>query len=536
MSDVPAARAGAWGPAALASRLAGLTGWRRFGLAFLCGALTTVALPPVYFLPALYVSVPMLVWMLAGVSGARGAFALGWWFGFGSFVTGLYWIGNALLVFGDRHAWMIPFAVLGLPGFLAVYAGLAAMVGRLGRNHLERALLLSIGWAAAEWLRGHVFTGFPWNLIGYSWMGSEALMQAAAWVGAYGLSLAAFLSAALLAALAMPHRGVRTGSAAVAALILLVPFAAGLWRLGQAPAPGEAVQPGIGMRIVQAGIPQREKWRRSLRDRNFRTNLRLSVENRPDWVTHIIWPENAATFFIEEEEPYREAMARVTPPGGLLITGAPRRAGPPLQIWNSVFAVDSRAEIVGHYDKSHLVPFGEYVPLRQYLPFDKVTHGAVDYSAGEGPLTLRFPGLPPVSALVCYEAIFPGAVADKEARPAWLLNLTNDAWYGLSAGPHQHLAIARLRAVEEGMPIVRAANTGISAVADAYGRELTRSGLDRQAILDFRLPKPLPAATLYGRYGDMIFAGMLVAIAAFLGVCRRVPGCTEIRIHKPPRP
>lgn len=536
MSDAPAAGARVWYPAELALRLAALSGWRRRGLAFALGALTTLALPPLYFLPVLYIALPMLVWLLAGAGTWRSAFAVAWWFGFGWFVIGLYWIGNALLIFGDRHAWMIPFAVLGLPAFLALFAGLAGSVSRLGRNHVERALWLSVGWVAAEWLRGHVLTGFPWNLLGYSWMGSEALMQSASVVGVYGLSLAAVVSAALPAAFAMPGRAVRIGAGAAAIAILAFPFAAGAFRLAQAPAVGEEMQPGIGMRIVQAGIPQREKWRRDLRDRNLGTNLRLSADKRPDWVTHIIWPENAATFFIEDEPGYRQAMARVTPPGGLIITGAPRRAGPPLKIWNSVFALDSRSEIVGHYDKSHLVPFGEYAPLREYLPIDKITHGAIDYSAGAGPATLHLPGLPPVSPLVCYEAIFPGAVVDRSDRPAWMLNLTNDAWYGRSAGPHQHLATARLRAVEEGMPIVRAANTGISAVADSFGRELGRIELDRQGVLDFRLPSPLPQPTVYAQFGDWIFAGILIALIAFLVVGKKWCGCTENRLHKPPRP
>jgi apolipoprotein N-acyltransferase len=536
MSNAVAANPRVWHPAELAGRLASIAGWRRFALAFFSGAAATLALPPVYFLPVLYVAFPVLVWMLAGASSRRAAFALGWWFGFGWFVTSLYWIGNALLIFGDRHAWMIPFAVLGLPAFLAVYTGLAGLVATLGRNHLERALWLTVGWVAAEWVRGHAFTGFPWNLAGYSWMGADALMQPAALLGAYGLSLAAVASASLPAALATPRRRLRFTAVAAAALIPALAFAFGTWRLASAPAGGGPGESGIGMRIVQAGIPQREKWRRDLRERNFRTNLSLSVANRPDWVTHVIWPENAATFFIEDEAAYRQAMARVLPPGGLLITGAPRRSAPPLRLWNSVFAVDSRGDIVGRYDKSHLVPFGEYVPLREYLPIDKVTQGAVDYSAGPGPQTIHLPGISPVSPLVCYEAIFPGAVVDGTDRPAWILNLTNDAWYGISAGPHQHLAISRLRAVEEGMPIVRAANTGISAVADSFGRDRGRIGLDRQGILDFRLPNALAHPTLYALYGDWIVGGILALFAAGLFVLRAYSGCSGSPIHKPPRP
>jgi apolipoprotein N-acyltransferase len=238
-------------------------------------------------------------------------------------------------------------------------------------------------------------------------------------------------------------------------------------------------------------------------------------------VKDVIWGENAATFFVEEQPVYRDAMARAIPPGGLLITGAPRRSpGPPLRIWNSVVAVDARGAVVGHYDKSHLVPFGEYVPLREFLPIDKVAYGAVDYSAGDGPRTLELGALPPVSVLICYEAIFPGAVVDRAHRPAWLLNLTNDAWYGVTAGPHQHLAIARLRAVEEGLPLVRAANTGISAVFDSYGRELGRIGLARQGVLDFRLPPPLAEPTPYARYGDRIFAIILTVFCTGLFVLR----------------
>jgi apolipoprotein N-acyltransferase len=290
------------------------------------------------------------------------------------------------------------------------------------------------------------------------------------------------------------------------------------------------------MRIVQAAIPQRDKWRSERRNQNLLLNLGLSVRNRPDWVKHVIWGENAATFFVEEQADYRAAMARVVPIGGLLITGAPRRTDNPLQIWNSVVALDVHGSVVGHYDKSHLVPFGEYVPLRGYLPIDKVAHGMTDYSAGSGPKTLRMDGLPGVSALICYEAIFPGAVADPADRPTWLLNLTNDAWYGMTAGPHQHLAIASLRAVEEGLPLVRAANTGISAVVDPYGREIGRIGLGRQGVLDFLLPKPTAGPTPYARFGDWIYGATLMLFMVGLASMRMRRSCSETEIHKPPRP
>lgn len=489
---------------AIAAWFVELTGWRRRGIAFLGGALATLALPPAHVLPAIYLAFPMLVWMLAGARGWRSAFGLGWWFGFGFFAAGLYWIGNALLIFAAKHAWMVPFASLGLPAFLAIFTGVAAVAASFGRGHLERALALSIAWVGAEWLRGHILTGFPWNLTGHSWIGSEALLQSASVVGIYGVSLIAMASACLIAALA--DAGNRRWIGCVAAAVLLAgPWAGGVARLAAAPASGEATVPGVGLRLVQAGIPQQEKWRRSLRRRNLDLHLQMSRENRPDWVTHIIWPENAATFFVEDQRLERMAVAGVVPPGGLVITGAPRREANPLRLWNSMFAVDEFGTVVGQYDKAHLVPFGEYVPLREFLPIAKITEGATDYSAGPGPQTMRLPGLPAMSPLICYEVIFPGAVIDRTDRPSWLLNLTNDAWYGLTAGPYQHLAIARVRAVEEGIPLVRSANTGISAVVDSYGRVLGRLGLRDKGVLDVRLPAAVGQKTFYGRYYDMLF-------------------------------
>lgn len=521
MSDAAAAAVRKPLMPAVADWFAALTGWRRRGIAFLGGAVATLALPPAHVLPAIYLAFPIFVWMLAGARGWRSAFGLGWWFGFGFFAAGLYWIGNALLIFAGKHAWMIPFASLGLPAFLAIFTGAVAVAASFGRSHLDRALALSIAWVGAEWLRGHILTGFPWNLAGHSWVGSDALLQTAAVVGIYGVSLIAIASACLLAALA--DSGSRRWIGCVAAAVLLAgPWTGGMARLAAAPPPGEAVVPGVGLRLVQAGIPQQEKWRRSLRRRNLDLHLQLSRDNRPDWVTHIIWPENAATFFVEDQQLERTAVASVVPPGGLVITGAPRREMNPLRLWNSMFAIDGSGAVVGQYDKAHLVPFGEYVPLRSLLPIAKITQGAVDYSAGPGPQTVRLPGLPAMSPLICYEVIFPGAVLNRADRPAWLLNLTNDAWYGLTAGPYQHLAIARVRAVEEGMPLIRSANTGISAVVDSYGRVLARLGLREKGVLDVRLPAVVGQKTLYGRYYDMLFLAIWMLACVVLVFLRRL--------------
>ena len=227
----------------------------------------------------------------------------------------------------------------------------------------------------------------------------------------------------------------------------------------------------------------------------------------------MLWPEAAATFLIERDAARRAAIAAVAPKGGYVVTGALRAnpaPAPPAQIWNSIEAVDHDGAIRAGYDKAHLVPFGEYVPLRDVLPLKKITPGTIDLSAGPGPRTIALPGLPGFAPLVCYEAIFPGAVADPAARPSWILNVTNDAWYGRTSGPFQHFAIARTRAIEEGLPLVRVANNGVSGVVDPVGRIVARTGLDAIGYADIALPAAGPR-TLYGRAGDWMFLLLLIA-------------------------
>jgi apolipoprotein N-acyltransferase len=261
---------------------------------------------------------------------------------------------------------------------------------------------------------------------------------------------------------------------------------------------------GVRLRIVQANIDPGKKGDDSLSDSIVRDYIKLTRnETGLDSVTHVVWPETATPYPFDR---YQQALADATPRNGLLVSGAVRaqlHEGLPPDVWNSLVAVGPDGTIVGTYDKFHLVPFGEYVPLHDVLPFiSKFTPGILDFTAGPGPRTLRLPGLPPVGPLICYEIIFPGQVVDAEDRPAWILNLTNDGWYGISSGPYQHFVSARLRAVEEGVPVVRAANTGISGVIDAYGRVLSQTALGETEVLDADLPRPLADLTPYARFGD----------------------------------
>ncbi|MET4699657.1 apolipoprotein N-acyltransferase [Constrictibacter sp. MBR-5] len=508
----------------LARRCAGLEGWRRWLVAWGAGAAAALAMPPIGLVPVLFFAFPVLVWLVDGAQRRRAAFAVGWWFGFGYFVVGLYWISNALLVDPEQFAWLIPFAVCGLPALLAIFTGLATLTSALWRGRGPgRVLLLAASWSAMEWLRGHAFTGFPWNLLGYAWADSAAMLQVTSVVGIYGLSLLTVLAAAAPAALADPHGDSDARRAwilpAAALAMLAVLWAGGMARLSE-PAVGSV--DGVRLRIVQANIPQSLKWDDSQRVANVRRYLDMSAAPAAPGTpppTHIVWPETAVPFFLNAEPQVIAALAQVAPPGGALITGAPRiergvasgeHGG--TRIWNSVISIDSTGAIVATYDKFHLVPFGEYVPFRSVLGLAKITPGTVDFSAGPGPRTLDIPGAPPVSPLVCYEAIFPGRVTEPEPPPAWLLNVTNDAWYGRSAGPYQHLQIARVRAVEQGLPLVRAANTGISAIIDPHGRVVERLPLGETGVIDAALPAPIATGTVYARLGDTIFAAMLLFV------------------------
>jgi len=491
----------------LASRRARL----RYGVMFCAGAFATLALAPANFLPAFYLAVPIFVWCLSGAKTIRSAFATGWWFGFGYFVFGLYWLGHSMLVEASQHAWMIPFATLGLPAFLAIFFGVAAIPARWGQDHFARALILATTLGAVEWARGHVLTGFPWNLLGQAWAGQDSLLQSVSLIGIYGLTFAALLSAGFLAVLAMPKsRPVLT----VLLLAVTLPLGAatfGEFRLAQAPAKGTDWVPGVGLRLVQAGIPQREKWRSKFLIRNFQKHLFWSEKDRPAWITHVIWPETASPFQLGSHAGATEAAAKIVPPGGALISGLIRKRGTPTrQIWNSIVALDGTGKVTAKYDKFHLVPFGEYVPLQNWLPIKRISAGTIGYSAGPGPVRWQLKGLPALGPLVCYEIIFPGGVTSLGPRPKWLLVLTNDAWYGITAGPHQHLALAQIRAVEEGLPVVRAANTGISAVFDAFGREWSRLGLSEAGALDTRLPNAPSTTTFYVQYSNLLVIAFLL--------------------------
>lgn len=518
---------------AMSARLSGLTGWRRLLVAAVAGGLAVLALPPVHLIPVLLIALPVQLWLLDGAQRCRTAFAIGWAFGLGFFAGGLYWIGNAFVVGAPGLVWASPLIIGGLAAILAVYHGMAALLLHASRTRgVARVAVFAALWTLFEMARGWLFTGFPWNPIGSVWMPVDGMVQTTAWFGVFGLGLFTVLVMAMPAVLGWPgrRRGLTVGLAVAGAVALM---AAGQARLPSGP---DATVPDVLLRLVQPNIPQSLKWRRDLGSAHLRTYIDLS-QDKPGGpsATHMIWGETAVPFSLDGQDHTVEDLissallaGRQGPVPGAVITGAVRRTPvgtSPFQVWNSLIAIDAAGQVRASYDKSHLVPFGEYVPLRGLLPITKLTAGGTDFTPGPGAVTIDMPGLPPVGALICYEVIFPGAVASRDHRPAWLLNITNDGWYGVSSGPYQHLAAARLRAVEEGLPLVRVANTGTSAIFDGHGRAVVEIPLDTAGAVDGPLPVAL-SPTVFARLGNALPLGLAILLLVgglVAGRFRRAP-------------
>jgi apolipoprotein N-acyltransferase len=508
-------------------------GWRRILIAFLAGAATTLALAPFNLWPVPFLTFPILVWLIDGsaagrLGGTLAAAAAGWWFGFGYFVAGLYWIGNALLVDAKTFAWLLPFAVIALPAAFALFPALGGALARLlwTRGPL-RIVALAVALTAAEWLRGHVLTGFPWNVFGYALTSALPLAQGAALFGLWGmtfLALAVYASPAVLA----DERSDTRRPWLVPILSLLVLAGLALYGELRLRANPTSYVDGVRLRIMQPNLQQDEKFNFSQRQQVMNRYLALSDRaSGPNAsgirdVTHLIWPESAFPFFLTRDAGALAQIAALLPAQTVLITGAVRAPeGVPeaavTSAYNSVYVIGHDGSVLSVYDKVHLVPFGEYLPFQDFLEqlgLQQITKMRGGFIAGDRRRILKVPGAPDFLPLVCYEIIFPEAVPRGE-RPGWIVNLTNDGWFGLSPGPYQHLQQARLRAVEQGLPLVRAANTGISAVVDPVGRITEALPLGTEGVLDARLPRPTAELTLYARTGDLP-TGLALAAALVL--------------------
>ena len=536
-----------------AAWIGGLTGAKRAMAAILLGAVSLSAFAPMHFWPILFLSLGGLVWLLDGCHASHSALRdrlkcagmAGFWFGFGFFLAGLYWVAEAFLVEPWRHGWLIPFVMTALPGGMALFfAAAAALAMALWRPGPARVFALAIALGLAEYARGHVLSGLPWNLIGYGLLANAPLMQLAALLGVYALSLLAVLLFAAPAAIWSSTGERSMGTAALAGLLFVLLTLGYVWgdrRL--AAAAGEMTD--VRLRIVQANIDQARKWRPENSAEIFADYLDLTRTTGLADMNLVIWPETALPFLLEDSPEALAAVGEILPEDAALLVGVARvvnrrddtsrLAG--RDVFNSLLVVDSEGRVLDSYDKIHLVPFGEYLPFQGFLEslgFMQMTGIRGGFTEGAGPRLLEVPGAPPAGPLICYEIIFPDEVMGPGPRPGWMLNVTNDAWFGSSAGPYQHFHQAQVRAVEQGLPVVRAANTGISAVIDPWGRVLAEIGLGEQGLIDARLPKVGPKTT-YATLGGWL--EMLVFVFGIFGwiVCRSAfEGANLTGAQRPP--
>lgn len=508
-------------------KIATLHGIVRCAIAAGAGAAVAFGLPPWSLIPLIVVGFTVLGALVQSARRPRVALRDGWGFGMGFFLVGINWIGSSFAVGAPTIAWLAPAAVALLAAGLSIFPALASWVAwRFGRDGLHGIGVLAVSWTAFEWLRGTVLTGFPWNLVGYAWVPVDTVIQSSAYVGIYGLSLLTVFLAGLPAVLvSRPRRSIAGTVLVVMAVGTGGLHVAGAARLRHA---AEATAPGVKLRLVQPNIPQSAKWDPSKRDRHFRRLVRMSQLDRPDeaGTRYVIWPESAYTRPVNRKAERVPELAPAIPQNGVLIAGANtfRRGPAGARVWNSALVLAPDAEVLATYDKFHLVPFGEYMPLGDFLGLNKLTEGGTDFTAGDGPRAITLPGpAPAVGPLICYEIIFPGAVTPPGSRPGWLLNLTNDAWFGDSAGPRQHFAMARVRAIEQGLPVVRVANTGISGVIDAYGRVRTQIELLSRRAATASLPTPIERPPPFARFGHWITLTMLLFGAALCAAGRIRP-------------
>jgi apolipoprotein N-acyltransferase len=481
-------------------------------IALLSGALAALALPPLHVLPVLLLSFPSLLMQINAARSPMEAARRGWFFGVGFHLFGLYWITEAILFEAARFWWLVPLAVPAVAALLAVFIavpiGIAWFVRpRLRQTAVPVVMVLAGAWVMADLARQFVATGFPWNPLGSvwavpGWIG-DVMLQPAALVSVHGLTL---FTVILACAPTLRWRG-----RALCLALLLMWMGYGLNRMAMPSPPDQ----NLRVVLVQGNVPQGQKWNAALAATVFARYLNLTSEAllNPDPVPAVaVWPETASPYQLASDRNARDAIAAAGH-GNTVLAGAVRfdEQDRPR---NTLFAITASGAISAIYDKWHLVPFGEYQPTWLPIPIQVVPGGG--FARGPGPETLRIPGVPPVGPLICYEAIFPGEVVNEADRPDWMVNVTNDAWFGTSTGPRQHLAAARLRAVEEGLPLLRAANTGITIAFDSRGHEITRIEMEQTGVRTVMLPGKLPP-TVFSRFG-LVLPGLLASGLLVVGL------------------
>lgn len=495
---------------------------RRKLLALLMGCASVFALPPFNQFYILFISIGTLFLLIENSEKSSKAFAFGYWFGFGYFALGLSWAANALLI-DDTLKWFYPVAVLGFGLFFGLFIAFPAYFASKYRKIYYKLFAFCSLWVIFEWIRSFLFTGFPWNPIGSALTFDIRLLQPASLFGVYGLSFLV-LTVTIAPLLAIAEREMRSYIylIAVALPLTFMTYTYGNQRI-QKNTFFKNSQTKI--RIVQPAIPQKYKWDRASLETNLQSYIDFSnypIKGDKAPIDFIIWGETASPFALDHNNEYLERVTDAIPnKDGYLITGSysyeyDREEGLNRPT-NSLFVIDKQGNIIEYYNKTHLVPFGEYIPFKQFLPewIRPITNVVANFKEGEGHKTIKVGSHPSFAPLICYEIIFPNNVIDRKNKPDWIVNVTNDGWYGDSMGPYQHLASTQLRAIEEGVTIVRAANTGISAIISYTGEVLEKIPLNRAAVMDTYIPQKSSISTTYNKIGNLfifilIFANIII--------------------------
>ena len=506
---------------------------------FILGCLSVLALSPFAFWPILFFTLGGLVVLLDNALGLNKSSVphftvasffknktvflragyIGWFFGFGYLLAGLHWMGFAFLVEAEKFAILIPLCVLALPAFLALFYFAATFLAAfLWSTNACRIVALSVTFALCEYARGKVLTGLPWNSIGYGMLSNESFLQLASVFGLYGVNFLTilFFATPVVFFTAKSRSYFDRYFAYLIAILMLSSLAYGYFRLQSNSI--EFVE-NMQLRLVQPNIPQKKKTQKEAYDWIFSRLIENSKANLNGKITHIIWPEVAVPVLLARDIDKRRQITRILGPNAYLLTGSYRlelgEKPDKYKVFNSLIAFDHKADVSKFYDKVHLVPFGEYLPMQKTLEdlgFEQITRIRGGFEPGKGKRYFSIKGLPSFSPLICYEVIFPGQVTEPNMRPNWLLNITNDAWFGYSLGPYQHFQQARVRAVEEGLPLVRVANTGISGVIDPVGNVLSLLNLGKEGYIDEKLPKSI-SETVYSKYREVsLFSVMFISI------------------------
>ncbi|WP_317992782.1 apolipoprotein N-acyltransferase [Bartonella gliris] len=518
--------------------LLSVTGWKRQAVLFLCGVFTSFALPPFYLTPLCFLTFPTFIVLLDTISTIQNnkknllTYALSCGiFGFGYFLCGLWWLCNALLTDPVAFGWAVPFAIFCPPLYLSLYWFFAGfIVGLLWTKGIARFFVLAFALGLAEWLRALLFTGFPWNALGYTAMPTPMFMQSDAIVGLYGMNILAVLVYSLPAVLLTDEKKKSALSLCLALILLHSGF--GFYRLNAAPNIADYQKNSYWVRIVQPSIPQNTKLSNITREAIFAAHMNLTAtltEDKNPEPDFIVWPEASIPYLLDDTSDITMRIASLLKPKQWAIIGAIRAsndlANAQTHYFNTIAVINAKGDILNTSDKLHLVPFGEYLPYQNLLKkigLHILADNIGGYSAANVRKTVMMPNGFSYLPLICYEAIFPNEMTFKGSSPQAIINVTNDAWFGVTPGPYQHLQQAQLRAVELGIPLIRAANNGISAVIDSYGRIVVALQQNAVGIIDSPIPSPI---TPIGNNEYRIFSTFILFILMLL--CRVCFGFTK---------